>query len=130
MAFYFTIPAEYISTGVPVADTDIVADRQLNRASTQRELVASFGDGYEQRIVDGINPKDDKLSISFANRSAEEVDLISAFFDLKAAKSFSFFIPRLGSVEELKVVCSSYNTIFIHENYQTCTAQFRRVYEP
>ena len=37
----------------------VVADRGLSRSVNQRVLVAKFGDGYEQRVGDGINTKDD-----------------------------------------------------------------------
>ena len=47
MALGFTVPA--------ITSTKVVPDKTLTRSSNPRVRVQSFGDGYEQRIVDGIN---------------------------------------------------------------------------
>ena len=78
-------------------------------------LTAKFGDGYEQRVLDGINSKEDTFSISFKNRDAEDINLIAGFFDLKAGKNFDFVITDTFSNggnlanSTIKVVCDSYN---------------------
>ena len=52
--FQFTIPAGTMF-GVSNNQTVVTADRGMSRAVTQNVLVTSFGDGYEQRVGDGIN---------------------------------------------------------------------------
>ena len=93
--FSFTIAAADVNTikgNTGNSDTEAVADRGLARQSAHRVLTARFGDGYEQRVLDGINTKDDKFSVSFNNRGAEEIALIAGFFDQEAGKNFDFVI--------------------------------------
>lgn len=56
---------------------------------TPRLLQAQFGDGYSQRIPDGINSMIRTWSLSFNNRDSTEIDSIESF--LRATKgSLSF----------------------------------------
>ena len=136
--FSFTIDATDVNdlkntTGQ--SDFEAVADRGLQRSTTHRVLTASFGDGYEQRVLDGINTKKDMFAVSFNNREAEDINLITAFFDSKAGKSFDFTITDTfngGNLSNttMKVVCDDYNVSYIRENFHSLTCSLRRVYEP
>ena len=131
--FQFTITSSEVSninSLLGVTSKVITADRGLSRSSQQRVLVASFGDGYEQRIGDGINVKQDSFSISFNNRSAAEANVIAAFFDNRAGKAFTFTVTDSAGNTNLKVVCDTYNTTYVRENIHSISATFRRVYEP
>lgn len=128
--FQFTIAAGDIASGDPSAPVTVVADRGLSRESQHRVLTARFGDGYEQRVKDGINTKQDVFSISFNNRSAEEINRIAAFFDAKAGKSFTFTVTDHTGDTNLKVVCDGYNTTYISDSFHSLTCSLRRVYEP
>lgn len=136
--FSFTIDATDVNSlkntsGEPAFEA--VADRGLQRASTHRVLNANFGDGYEQRVLDGINTKKDVFNISFNNREAKDVNLIAAFFDSKAGKSLTFTVTDTfngGNLSNtaMKVVCDSYNIVYLRENIHSLTCSLRRVYEP
>ena len=128
--FQFIIAAGDISTGDPSSPVTVVADRGLSRQSTHRVLTARFGDGYEQRVKDGINTKDDVFSISFNNRTAATINQIAAFFDAKAGKSFTFTVTDHAGNTNLKVVCDSYNITYISEHFHSLNCSLRRVYEP
>lgn len=105
---------------------EVSVDRALSRQTQHRVLTANFGDGYEQRVLDGINTKDDSFSVSFTNRSAEDIELIAGYFDLKAGKNFNFTVRA----ETLKVVCESYSISYIQDSVYSLQTTFRRVYEP
>lgn len=78
--------------------TNVVPDRSLNKTSAPAIRTAKFGDGYEQRVVDGINNIKESFSITLANRDKVESDDISAFFDSKGgATAFNFTIPDTNS---------------------------------
>ena len=62
--FQFTIP-ENVQSGVSNSATTVTADRGMARSARQRVLTAKFGDGYEQRVGDGVNLKEESFSISF-----------------------------------------------------------------
>ena len=128
--FQFVIPANSVSTGYPATTQTIVADRGLARTVQHRVLTAKFGDGYEQRVLDGINTKGDSFNISFNNRDAADINLIAAFFDAQAAKNFDFTVTDHSGDTTMKVVCEGYNISYIQEFYHSLTCTFRRVYEP
>lgn len=114
-----------------VYEVEVVVDRGFQREVQHRILTAKFGDGYEQRVLDGINTKNETFSASFNNRSAEEINLIAAFFDLKAGLNFTLEITNLGaSPEQIKVICETYNIAYLQPTAHSLQATFRRVYEP
>lgn len=133
MALGFTTSASYGSR-------TISPDRGIQRQSTPRVLTARFGDGYEQRIADGINSVDEVFNVTFNNRSAAEVDDITGYFaSLKGATSFTYTIPdstQTSSVapdtageRRLKVVCQNYSQSYHHDGFYSVSATLRRVYE-
>jgi len=136
--FSFTIPAASVDSIKDTSgstDFEAVADRGLSRSSTHRVLTAKFGDGYEQRVLDGINTKNDQFSISFNNREAEDINLIAEYLDTKAGLSFDFTITDTFSGGALsnstiKVVCEQYNISYPHTSVHSLSANLRRVYEP
>jgi len=136
--FGFTIPAATVNTikdTTGSSDFEVVADRGLSNETTHRVLTARFGDGYEQRVLDGINTKNTTFNLSFNNRDAEEINLIAGFLDLKAGLNFNFtvkdtFLSGAVSTTTMKVVCETYNINYIQENFYSLTCTFRRVYEP
>lgn len=114
---------------------EAVADRGLSRKSNHRVLTAKFGDGYEQRVLDGINTKDDMFNISFKNRDSEDINLIAEFLDLKAGKNFDFVVTDTFSngsltTSTLKVVCDGYDISYGQTINHSLSCQLRRVYEP
>jgi phage-related protein len=111
-----------------------VPDKGLSLSSKPRVLVAKFGDGYEQRISDGINSMEQSFSVAFKTRTKEEIDEIKLFLDTKnGVSSFDFTYPESNTLDEeitIKVVCDSFNTVFEYDEFYSLTATFRRVYEP
>lgn len=136
--FSFTISASDVNSLKNTSGQssfEATADRGMTRASKHKVLTANFGDGYEQRVLDGINSKGDSFSISYNNRSAEDINLIAAFFDTKAGKSFNFTVTDTftgGNLSNttMKVVCQEYNINYIRENIHSLTCTLKRVYEP
>ena len=128
MAIGFIIPASesYVS-----ADTTVTPDRGLSRKAISRVRVAKFGDGYEQRIVDGINNIEESYSVKFSNSAKASVDYIVAFFEYRKGASFNFTIPDTNNSGEttIKVVCGDYSLNYDNDTTYSCSATFRRVYE-
>ena len=108
-------------------------DKNLRKTTKPRVLKVSFGDGYEQRLQDGINNLKETFSISFNNRSNQEIDDIMDFFDSQAGvTAFNFTIPDPdggGGETTIKVVCEDYNQTYFNDNVNSCSATLRRVYE-
>ena len=107
-------------------------DKGFTRQSQSRIFKTEFGDGYEQRLANGINNLAESYGVSFSNRTKEEIDDITAFFASKGAVSnFSFTIPDSNNSGEttIKVVCDSWSQAYTTGDYYGCSATFRRVYE-
>ena len=131
MTIGFTIP---ITEPYVDAATNITPDKGMSRSSKPRVRVAKFGDGYEQRIVDGINHLEESYSVNFGNRTRVTIDDIMAFFDSRKGASFDFTIPdnttTEGAEKTIRVVCEGYGLNYDnHPVSYSCNATFRRVYE-
>ena len=89
-------------------------DKSMTRASTPRIFKTDFGDGYEQRLVNGINNLAESYAVTFNNRTKEDIDDITAFFATKGAvTAFTFTIPDSNNSGEtaVKVVCDNWSQI-------------------
>ena len=107
------------------SDTDAVIDRGAGRTTQRRVLSAKFGDGYEQRVLDGINNIEETYDISFRNRAQAEINTIAAFLDDQPPAPFQFYIGD----DTVYVVCDSYSISYGHDSVYSLSAQFRRVYQ-
>lgn len=128
--FELQIAQDSIATGVPAALSIFTADRGFQRKARHRVLVAEFGDGYSQRVLDGINSKNEEFSVSFTNRSASSINLLAKYLDSKAGKNFTFTVTDLDGDTNLKVICDSYDITYTQENVHSLSTTFKRVYEP
>lgn len=88
---------------------------------------SQFGDGYEQRVPDGINSITKQWSLSFAGPIAY-IDAIDAFLEARGGhEAFDWVDPRGNAV---RVVCPSWSSdpkpgLLA----SSLTAVFRRVFE-
>jgi len=128
--FEIKILEDDIAPGVPSQSVIYTVDRGMGRAITNRVLTAKFGDGYEQRVLDGINTKNEEFDVEFKNRSASSINLLAKWLDVKAGKNFDFTVTDYDGDTVIKVVSDGYNIDYPQENIHTLTTRFRRVYEP
>lgn len=129
-SFFLTIPINAIDTGVPAELKTYCFDRGFQRNVNHRVLRAGFGDGYSQRVKDGINTKDENISVAFKTRTATEINLLADYLDLKAGSSFPIVVTNRSGDETIQVMCTSYNLNYNYETVHTLTTTFMRVYEP
>ena len=113
--------------------TRALPDKTLSKSTTPKVRTSIFGDGYVQRISAGLNPLEQKFTVSFSGRARTEIDDISSFLDfVKGVTSFNFTYPDTnGSNNEttIKVICKDYSTTYTHDEFYNLTATFDRVYE-
>jgi phage-related protein len=121
----------FIYTG----STYATPDKAMTKQSTPRVLTAKFGDGYEQRIVDGINNLDENYSLTFRTRTKEEIDDIVSFLDTKAGVTkFTLTLPdsnnttRTGE-RDIKVVSTDYSVTYDYDNFYSLSLALKRVFE-
>tara|TARA_E500000178_G_C17034633_1_gene762653 strand:- start:2468 stop:2866 length:399 start_codon:yes stop_codon:yes gene_type:complete len=125
---------------VPGVSGQVIPDKTLQRQTTPKVRVAQFGDGYQQRIADGLNSVTDVFTVNFVNRLKAEADDIEAFFrDKKGVTAFNFTFPDSNSssndsagnpVTTVKVICKQWSQQYGNSGSYSINAQFERVYEP
>ena len=128
-----------------LTSTNRKPDKGYTRQTTPRVLTAQFGDGYSQRLINGINPLAETINVSFSTRDKGEIDHIISFFESKGGvSSFTFTVNQqyyaspgvtsetdVTSSDELalKVICPTWNKTYNFGDYWSATATFVRVYE-
>ena len=121
----------FIYTG----STYATPDKQLTKASTPRVLTAKFGDGYEQRAVDGINNLAETYTLTFKTRPKADIDDIVAFLDSKQnVTKFTLTLPDTNNTtrtgeRDVKVVAEQYSTVYEYDDFYTLNLTLRRVFE-
>jgi phage-related protein len=145
MALGFTIPVSTTDLyGQVITDgsttIQVRPDKTLSRASKPKVHLATFGDGYEQRLADGINSVKEEFTVSFQTRPKADIDNIVGYLgSLKGATAFNFTIPDSNQLSSsgglttgeqiVKVVCDSFDTTYDYGNFYSASAKFRRVNE-
>ncbi len=69
----------------------------ISEATKPRLRIAKFGDGYEQRTLDGINAHDITWSLSFENRARDVILAMKAFLEEQQGRAFPFKHPVEGN---------------------------------
>lgn len=107
-----------------------VPDKGFTRKTSPRVFKADFGDGYSQRVGNGINVLNETFSISFANRPKADIDQITNFLETKAGvTSFDFTYAEGGSETTIKVLCSDWSQSWAYDDYYNLQTKLERVYE-
>lgn len=133
MAIGFTTSSDFGSKAIR-------PDKSLSRASKPKIHLATFGDGYEQRLSDGINSVKETFSVSFQTRPKADIDDIVGYLDsLKGVTAFNFTIPDSNQTSDvgdltagettIKVVCDDFSINYDYGDFYSASAKFRRVYE-
>lgn len=98
----------------------------LNVNKAPRIKTAKFGDGYEQRIADGINTRPQEWDLRWRNTKSI-IDSIDAFFATKNGLTAFTWTPPDGA--EIKVLCQSWSKNLINKNVYEISGTFRQVFE-
>jgi|TARA_B100001939_G_scaffold103755_1_gene89726 phage-related protein len=121
------------STGSSFGSRTIIPDKGMTRSNEPVIFKAEFGDGYQQRIANGINNLKQEFSVSFATREKAEIDDIIGFFEsTNGVTAFDFTFADTnasGNEETVKVYVSQFTQNWDYDDFYTLSATFVRVYE-
>lgn len=113
---------------------NVTPDKSMTRSTKPQVLIASFGDGYEQRAIDGINHFKETYVATFRTRPESEIDDIVTYLEsTNGVADFDFTFPdtnSAGNEKTVKVVFADYNITYDYDNFYSLTVNLRRVYEP
>lgn len=95
----------------------------LTRAPRVRR--AQFGDGYEQRVTDGLNADLGRYQLRFLTRTDSEAAAIDAFLATQGAAVAFDWTPHGGVAG--KYVCREWSRRHTHHNNNAIEATFEQV---
>ena len=109
----------------------VMFDKGASEKPKPRVLKAQFGDGYEMRAVHGINNTPRTFSLSFQNRTNDDIDnLYNFFISLASVTTCNLTIPDSSDAEEtIKVVIEDFNKTYNYDEYYSLTCTAREVFE-
>ena len=99
-----------------------------SKRSEPKTRVTRFGDGYEQRILFGLNQNPKEWTLTF-DVTDEDANVIEAFLDARAADSASFDWTPPDSNTSYKWVCQSWSREMYEFLRSRIDVTFRQVYE-
>jgi phage-related protein len=111
-----------------MATFTIAPDFGASMSLKPRVLVAQFGDGYAQRVGDGINTRAEEWSLTFSARTAAEFGAILSFLEARGGvEAFDWTSPR-GTVG--RWVCAEWGYSPDTAASNTVTARFVQDFAP
>lgn len=97
----------------------------VSQSVQPRVRVAAFGDGYQQRVGDGINAAPRSWALVFTQETAN-VDAIEAFLVAAAGVTSFDWTPPSGAAG--KWTCSAWSRTHIANGAQQISATFSEVF--
>lgn len=104
------------------------------RSKEWRLRIAKFGDGYEQRTLDGINPLDVVWKVAFEAKPYNVIQDMEAYLTTRLARAFPYQDPATGEI--FNVFCDKWDVDWIRVVIDTngnrkslngtLTAEFRK----
>jgi hypothetical protein len=110
-----------------VATFTYTEDFGASKKLTPRVKSIAFGDGYSQRVRDGINTNPQTWSLSFSNRTDIEADAIDAFLTARGGYESFDWTPYGESAG--KYVCKEWSKSLDGFNRNTIQAVFEQIFE-
>lgn len=109
---------------LPVPPTQGSYQKQIQ----YRVRMASFGDGYEQRIADGINTQQQQLQLSCDNITESERNTLVAFFEARGGTE-AFTYTSIGDATAKVYTCIGYSETVISGSLYSVAFTLKRVYD-
>ena len=102
----------------------------VKKTSKPNTRTVTFGDGYEHRLLFGLNQNPKQFSLTWTNLTEADSDTIETFLDARAVdgESFTYTPPNESSAMEFK--CPQWSKDMNYSNLATITATFVQVFEP
>ena len=92
------------------------------------QIVVSFGDGFEQRLTEGLNQNPLTVSLTF-ELSQSDADTAITFLDSRVTDGASFDYTLPSESSSRKFVCTSFPRTIPFLNRVRLTCVFREVFE-
>ncbi len=108
----------------------IEASYGVTKSSAPNIRTVQFGDGYQQRLVYGLNSNPKIWDVAFNNLVEADADTVETFLDARAADAASFSWTPPGESSALDFFCFEWNKQINYAGRATIQATFTQVIEP
>lgn len=105
-----------------------IPSKSFTKTTRPRVSVAQFGDGYSQRMQNGINNFVDEWNLVFSSRSVATANSIEQFF-IDHAGTDAFYWTPPGDTQQVAVLCPEWSKTYDTAISSTIQAKFVRVFE-
>lgn len=112
-----------------------VPSLNFRKTNKSRVIECRFGEGYSQRMGDGLNTINMEWQVTFENKPIAEAQAIVAFFETagtgqpgSSGVDYFLWTPPNDTIQ-YKVICADYEETYTSHISRTVTATFRRVYD-
>lgn len=105
-------------TWIPSNGSSVSRTPKVNRAK--------FGDGYEQRSLNGINTNPRMWQVMFSSRETAEADQIASFLNARGGVESFDWTPSDGVAG--KFLCVSWTDAYDSAGYRSINATFEEVF--
>jgi phage-related protein len=112
----------------------VMPDKGFQKRDKARIYQTKFGDGYEQRLANGINTLDQVFMLNFKTRPKAEIDdLVTFFVGLNGVDlcRFTYADSNAGGSETaVKAIATEWTQTFDFGDFYSLSVTLTRVYEP
>lgn len=98
-----------------------------NKKIVARTLETGFGDGYRQRVGDGINNVYKEYDVEWEGSLTDIDELNDHFVERAGYQSFTWTPPK--EAVSLKWTCADWNIIYLSETVAVMTATLRQEFD-
>jgi len=102
----------------------------VKKSSSPKIRTVKFGDGYEHRILFGLNQNPKQFSLTWKDLSETDSDTIETFLDARADDNASFTYTPPNEASSMQFKCSTWSKNMNYSNLATINATFVQVFEP
>jgi len=109
--------------------TSPIPAQSSTKTVNYRVTRVSFGNGYEQRSVDGLNGKRDSWRLVYENLNLTDLATLTSFFDGLGGATYFTWIPIGESVSKNWITNGDYTVTIATGNLHTLSVPIQQVYD-
>lgn len=99
-------------------------------ATNSRDLISSFGDGYEQRAADGLNALSRSVPLVWAYLSSADADTLCGVFDgYGRAQAFWYTLPWEASQRKFRIGGAASSPLYIRDMGRGITVRVETTFQ-
>jgi len=102
--------------------------KSFSSSSKPRVITSQFGDGYSQRVGQGINRIVKEWSLVFKSRSLTDANAIETFFVARSGVEGFLWTPP-GESTTYSVICSEWSKTYDSNISATIQAKFTQIFD-